>query len=334
MRPIWGLTAFAFLFGGASAPAAEPARFNLVSIVTDDQARWSLGTYGNREARTPNMDRLAREGAVFRNAFANTPVCSPSRASFLTGLYGTQVGITDYIADLEAAQGVGLAPSATTWPEILRQQGYATALIGKWHLGSQPQFHPQRRGFEHFFGFLGGASRPMNPVLERDGKEESLTGSLPGLLVDEAIRFVERRRSQPFALLLHFREPHTPYTPVPPEDSAPFRELDPTVPAVAGLDTAQVKQWTREYYAAVHAVDRNIGRLLAALERLGLEKNTIVLFTSDHGHMIGHHGLHTKGNGWWIAGGLRGPQRPNMFDDSLRIPLALVVSRRSGRSFW
>lgn len=114
-----------------AASAAEAERYNIISIVTDDQARWTLGAYGNPEVRTPNLDRLAGEGAKFTNAFVPTPVCSPSRVSFLTGLYGTQVGITDYLTRQEERAGLGLPEWATTWPAVLKQHGYATALIGK-----------------------------------------------------------------------------------------------------------------------------------------------------------------------------------------------------------
>jgi uncharacterized sulfatase len=304
-----------------SASAHYQQRFNLISIVTDDQAVWSVGAYGNRESRTPNMDRLAREGARFLNAFVTTPVCSPSRAGFLTGLYGTQVGITDYITPREAREGVGLPPSTTTWPEVLQRSGWRTGLFGKWHLGMQPPFHPSRQGFDHFFGSLAGSFAPMNPELEVNGKLIKLEGAGSNLVMDEALRFVEANQDRPFAALIHFREPHTPYGPMPEEDTKLYESLDPTIPDWPGLDVAQVKQWYRHYYAAVHAVDRNIGRLLAKLDELKLAENTIVMFTSDHGYNIGHHGIHTKGNGMWIAGGVTGPKRPNMFDTSLRIPL-------------
>jgi uncharacterized sulfatase len=301
--------------------AAEAERYNLIVIVTDDQAEWGMGAYGNKEVRTPHMDRLSREGARFRNAFCATPVCSPSRASFLTGRYGTQVGITDWISPDEADAGLGLPSEAITWPRVLQQSGYRTALIGEWHLGARPAFHPTRRGFHYFFGFLGGASQPMDPTLEVNGQEKQLKGPLPDLLMNEAIRFVEDNRSRPFSLSLHFREPHAPYTPVPAEDAAPFKGLDPTVPQTPGANVPQVKTWARDYFASIHAVDRNLGRLLAKLDELKLAQKTIILFTSDHGYMIGHHGLHAKGNAHWIAGGVRGPLRPNMFEESIRVPL-------------
>ena len=163
----------------------------------------------------------------------------------------------------------------------------------------------------------------MDPTLEVEGREQVMKGPTPDLITDEAIRFVTASRDRPFALLLHFREPHTPYGPVPEGDAAALRGVDPAIPDVRGLDREQVKTWTREYLASVHAVDRNVGRLLAALERLGLRDRTVVLFTSDNGYNIGHHALHTKGNGHWVAGGITGPPRPNMFDTSLRVPLVV-----------
>ncbi len=305
------------------ATAAEPEKLNIVSIVTDDQGQWALGAYGNKECRTPNMDRIAKEGAKFLNAITVTPVCSPSRASFMTGRYGTEVGITDWISPAEAQGGLGLPAETPTWPAILQKHGYTTGLIGKWHLGDRAEFHPTKRGFNHFMGFLGGGNQPINPTLEVDGKEKKLDGPLPDLLTDDALRFMETHRSKPFALLVHFRAPHLPYGPVPQEDSDPFKDLDPTIPKTPGIDVNQVKKWTRDYYASIHSVDRNLGRLLNKLDELKLTGRTIVLFTSDHGYNIGHHVLHTKGNGSWIAGGVNGPKRPNMFDTSIKVPLLI-----------
>ena len=308
---------------GGALSAAERSRLNLISIVTDDQAAWSIGAYGNKESRTPNIDRLAREGARFLNAFVCTPVCSPSRASFLTGRHGTQLGITDWITPRQAANGLGLPTDAVTWPLVLRQNGYRNALIGKWHLGAQPQFHPTRFGFDQFTGSLAGGFRPKDPELEVNGAVTQIDGFGADILTDAALRFIEANQAWPFTLALHFREPHMPYDPVPSEDSAPFKDLDPSVPAGLGTNIAQVKHWTRLYYGAIHSVDRNLGRLLARLDELQLATNTIVMFTSDHGYMIGHHGLHAKGNGYHIWRQRGSPQRatrPNMFEESIRIP--------------
>jgi uncharacterized sulfatase len=308
--------------GNPILTAAEPERYNIITILTDDQARWSVGAYGNREVRTPNMDRIAREGATFLNAFVPTPVCSPSRVSYLTGLYGSQVGITDFLCRPEEQAGMGLPRTAITWPAVLKHNGYATALIGKWHLGTLPQFHPTRHGFDHFYGWLL-TPQSIDPVLEIDGKDKQIKGSLPDIMVDEAMRYVTEQRDRTFALLINFLAPHHPYGPVLEEDRAPYKELDVTVPMLSGLDIDYVKEETRKYYASVHSVDRNLGRLLKHLDDLDLTRKTIVLFTSDHGYMIGHHHMQHKGNGVWIVGGMPGPRRPNMFEESIRVPLLI-----------
>lgn len=316
LRSLFGL----FLLSVSMSASAAP-RMNFISIVTDDQAAWSVGCYGNKESITPNMDRLAKEGARFANAFTVTPVCSPSRVTFLTGKYGAQMGVTDWIAPNEAKAGLGFNAKTVTWPEVLHDAGFATAHIGKWHLGEKPEAHPTKQGYDHFYGFLGGGTSPMNPTYDFPDGPKVMQGYGGDLLTDEAMRWIGSVKDKPFAVSLHFREPHLAYKPVPEEDSKLFTNLDPTVPQSPGLDIAQVKGWTRDYYAAIHSVDRNMGRLFAFLEKEGLWENTIIQFTSDHGYNIGHHGLHTKGNGMWVAGGVTGPKRPNMWDTSLRIPL-------------
>jgi uncharacterized sulfatase len=298
-------------------PAAQ-TRPNIVFLCSDDQAQWAMGAYGNHEIKTPNLDRLARRGAIFRNAFTVTPVCSPSRASLMTSRLGTELGITDWINPRNEPDE-GLAPSAITWPELLRGFGYETMLAGKWHLGTRDEFHPTRQGFGTFYGFRDGSNQPIDPTLDVDGQVKKLQGSLPDLLVDAGIRFLESHREQPLLLSIHFRAPHTPYGPVPAQDSARYRDLDPAVPNFPGLPRDRVKQIRREYYASVTSVDRNVGRLLDRLEALGLADRTIVIFTSDHGYMIGEHGLWHKGNAVWLVEGKTGV-RPNMFDDAIRVP--------------
>jgi len=304
-----------------SAPGPVPSRPNLIFIMTDDQAAWGVGAYGNREIVTPQIDRLAREGVLLRNAFVPTPVCSASRATFLTGRYGTQLGITDYIATSEEEAGIGLPVGQPTWPGLLQRAGYRTGLVGKWHVGIKPQFHPAKRGFDHFFGFVGGFNSPMDPKLEEDGVVKQFKGPIADILTDDAMRFVEDNRTRPFALLVHYREPHLKYGPMPEEDNAVYRDRKLTVPAYPGCDPAEVEEMTRGYYTAIHAVDRNVGRLMARLDELHLASNTIVVFTSDHGYMIGQHGLHTKGNAWWMVQGIPpNTKRPNMYEYSIRIP--------------
>jgi uncharacterized sulfatase len=294
---------------------------NIVFLYTDDQAQWAMGAYGNRDIKTPHLDGLARRGAIFRNAFTVTPVCSPSRAALITSRYPSELGIADWI-DPTKEPDLGLAPAVMTWPKLLKGFGHATMLAGKWHLGTRDEFHPARHGFDSFFGFRDGANRPIDPVLEVRGQLKQLTGSLPDLLVDEGLKFIDRHRGQPFLLSIHFRAPHAPYAPVPEKDSAPYRTLDPKIPDVPGLPTARVKQIYREYYASVSSVDRNVRRLLDKLDASGLTQQTIVIFTSDHGYMIGHHGLWHKGNAVWLAQGKTGA-RPNMFDEAIRVPLLI-----------
>lgn len=300
-------------------PPAVSERPNVVFLYADDLARWGVGAYGNREVRTPNVDRLAGEGALLTHAFTCTPVCSPSRAGMFASRFPTQLGIDDWI-DPRSEPDLGLSPRTITWPKLLQSAGYTTGLFGKWHLGTRPEFEPSRNGYGTFFGFLGGGTTPMNPTLDIGGKSRKVQGSLPDLLVDEALRFLDANREGPFLLSVHFRAPHQPYAPVPDVDSAPFRDLDPTIPDYPDLPIARVKKLTKEYYASIHSIDRNVGRLLDRLDAAGLARNTIVVFMSDHGYMIGQHGLWHKGNGNWIAEGHSG-RRPNMFDDALRVPL-------------
>lgn len=296
-------------------------RPNVVMIVTDDQAQWALGEYGNRDVHTPNLDRLFRGGARFDNAFCVTPVCSPSRVGIIASRYGTEVGITDWISP-RLQPDLGLDARTPTWPALLKNAGYATAMVGKWHLGTLPRFHPREFGFDRFLGFLDGGNAPMNPRLEVNGRVEQLTGPLPDLLVDEAIRFLDAPKESPFALCLHFREPHSPYAPVPASDAAHYADRPMAIPDYPNLPRERVEKLTREYYASISAVDRNVGRLLDHIDHLSLAENTLVIFTSDHGYNIGHHGLWHKGNGTWLATGQSGV-RPNMFDTSLRIPFGL-----------
>ncbi len=156
--------------------AAEGNELNIVSIVTDDQALWSLSCFGSEESLTPNLDSIATEGARFVNAFTATPVCSPRRATFFTGRYGTQLGITDFISQPEDERGVGLRPGTVTWPAVLQHHGYTTMLSGKWHLGRAPAAQPLHFGFDRFYGFLGSGTLPMAPVFDFPDGRRKLTG--------------------------------------------------------------------------------------------------------------------------------------------------------------
>ena len=326
----WCLFAVLILAGWVSSTrAAQP---NILFIFTDDQAPWALGVSGNRLAKTPHMDRIAREGAYLPNAYTVTPVCSPSRASLMTSRYGSEVGITDWIHPRSEAQ-LGLDPKLPVWPRQLQKAGYHTGLVGKWHLGRQDKQHPTRYGFDHFMGHREGGWSSVNPTLEKDGKNQKFEGLTADVLADEALGFIRSHvkspSDSPFLLCWHTRAPHARWLPVAPEDMAPYKGVDVPIPNpnFPNLDVPRVKRMTREYLASVRSVDRNVGRILKMLDELKLASNTIVIFSSDHGYSMGHNGIWHKGNGHWV---LKPPppakpniprgQRPNMYDNSIKVP--------------
>jgi len=311
-------------------------RPNILFLYTDDQAPWAIGASGHPHAKTPNLDRLARTGAYLVNSFTTTPVCSPSRASLMTSRYGSELGITDWIHPRREPQ-LGLDPGTVTWTERLQQAGYHTGLVGKWHLGVPDRFHPTKTGFDYFMGFRTGGTRPANPVLEKNGQPQRFGGITADILTDHAIEFLRRKRSKPFLLCVHYRAPHAPWLPVANEDWRGFRKLDPQIPNpdYPNLAIKRVKRMTREYLASVHSVDRNLGRIFREMDVLKLSKNTIVIFTSDHGYTMGHNGIWHKGNGHWVlkkptkpAKNIPRNQRPNMYDHSIRVP---TIVRWPGR---
>ncbi|QDU81654.1 Choline-sulfatase [Polystyrenella longa] len=320
--------AAAALFNSTGDAAEQP---NILFIFSDDHAAWAVGAAGDPHAKTPNMDRIYREGATFTNAFTVTPVCSPSRAEMMTGRYGSQLQITDWI-NPRVEQTMGLDPANPVWPRSLKKAGYRTGLIGKWHLGTEDRFHPIQFGYDYFMGFRAGGNRPQDPTLEINGKVQKITGLLPDILTDDAIDFIQKESAKPFLLSLHYRAPHAPWLPVADSDWAPYESIDPKIPNpdYPNLDVKLVKRKTKEYLASVTSVDRNIGRLLEELDQLNLSENTIVIYSSDHGYNMGHNGIWHKGNGHWIltefppaTENIPQRQRPNMYDHSLRVPLAI-----------
>jgi uncharacterized sulfatase len=243
------------------------------------------------------------------------------------------LGITDWLNPgnkrITDEGYLGLDPHLVTWPEVLASHGYYNALIGKWHLGMADRFHPTRTGFDEFIGFRNGGARPQDPVLEVDGENRKFEGLLTDILTDKAIGFLHENRKRRFLLSLHYRAPHSPWLPVADADWAPYADLDPTIPNpdYPDLDIERVKKMTREYLASTSGVDRNLGRLLDALDELELADNTVVIFTSDHGYTMGHNGIWHKGNGHWVTKAMRGisgidprKARPNLYDNTLRVP--------------
>jgi len=311
------------------ADTAQGQKPNIIFIMTDDQGPWAYHAFPNPNARTPNIDRLCREGATLKNYFCMSAVCSPSRACLITSRYSTETGITDYI---KPGSSIGLDTKFPTWPRILADHGYATALVGKWHLGSEDKFYPTNYGYEEFVGFRAGGAISKDPKVEINRNIRKVHGYTPDILTNYAIDFIRRKKNGPFLLSLHFWAPHantknrTPdgdrtWLPLSDADWNQFKNVDPVIPNpdYPKLDIPRVKRMMREYLASVASVDRNLGRLLAVLDELRLADNTIVVFTSDNGYNMGHNGIWHKGNGRWILTDKRG-SRPNLYDNSLRVP--------------
>lgn len=308
----------------ALLPVVGFARPNIIFIYTDDQAYWSLGVNGNRDIKTPVLDRLAADGARFTNCFATTPVCSPARASLMTSRYGTEVGITDWI-DPKSEPNVGLDTKFVTWPKVLADSGYSTALFGKWHLGLLDKHHPTRHGFQTFIGSRGSPKEMEDATFEIDGKNVRVPGLLTDNVTRYALEYLRRPHDRPFLMCVHYRNPHSPYIPVAEDIWTYYRQITPILPVYPDLDTRQAGEVMRKYLASVAEVDRQVGRIVQTLETTGLAANTVVIFSSDQGYNVGHHGLWHKGNARWILNRTRGQkgeaiQRPNLFDTSLRVP--------------
>lgn len=320
------------------------APLNILFIYTDDQAYWTLGYSGNKQSYTPNLDRLASQGAFFKNAFVTTPVCSPSRASLMSGQYSSELGILDFIPQpghilYDPEKPIGLNNSSLPFPMVLQQAGYRTGLIGKWHLGdwieegSDKRFHPTSHGYDYFMGLTGGGVSPVDPKLEEENVLQQFKGLTVDILTDRALKFLEDSTDQrPFLLSLHYRSPHTQWLPVDSLDWEPYDTMEMIVPHpdFPDLNTKRVKSRMKEYLASTSGIDRNVGKLLEKLQELGLSENTVVIFTSDHGYNMGHNGIEHKGNGHWITNSvpaatknLAKNSRPNLYNQSLRVPLLI-----------
>lgn len=319
---------------------AQTTKPNIIFIYTDDQAFWTVGASGNKEAITPNLDALAKQGAYFENAFVTTPVCSPARSSVFTSKYASETNIPDFIvapghklATLKKRE-VGLDPKELTFVELLRNSGYTTGLVGKWHLGDWrfdplKKYHPTNYGFQYFMGLTGGGSGAADADLEENGIISEHKGFTDDILTKKAIQYVKTHKEEPFLLYLSYRAPHTPWRPVPKVDRAVYANRTLTIPDVnyPDLDTVRARKMLTDYMTNVATIDRNVGNLLKELDKLNLSDNTIIIFTSDHGFNMGHNGIWHKGNGLWLtktmppaSENIASNSRPNLYDNSLRVP--------------
>lgn len=279
-----------FLFAAAISSCQQATASNqpnFVVIMADDLGYGDIGVYGASLISTPHLDRMSAEGIRLDSFYASANICTPSRGGLLTGRYPVRLGLTADVA--RPTNDIGLPRSEITIASALKALGYSTTLIGKWHLGSQPQHAPLHYGFDSFYGLLH--SNDMHPLeLYRDTQiiEDPVDQTtLTQRYTDEAVRFIEDNRDQPFFLYLPHTFPHTPlYT------AAPFEGE-----SRAGL-----------YGDTVETLDWSTGRILDTLDRLGLDDNTLVIFTSDNGPWFeGSAGQlrDRKGASW--EGGLRVP---------------------------
>jgi arylsulfatase A-like enzyme len=250
---------------------AQGRRPNIVLIVADDMGYADVGFHGSRDIPTPNVDALARSGIHFTDAYVSGPYCSPTRAGLMTGRYPQRFG---HEFNPDGNPEFGLPLDQTTMADRLKAAGYRTALFGKWHLGSAAPLRPLERGFDEFFGFLGGDHSYFDvmpaaggPVFDGNRPAERM-GYLTDELADRAVDFIGRHRSRPFFLYLAFNAVHTP--------------MDATEKYVTRF--AHIADERRRTYAAMlSAMDDGIGRTLAALRAAGLEENTLIFFFSDNG---------------------------------------------------
>lgn len=256
-----------------SANAAD--RPNIVVIITDDQGWGDLSVHGNTNLDTPNIDRLAAEGIEFSNFYV-CPICSPTRAEFLTGRYNPRGGVRSASRGEER-----LDLDETTIAEIFRDNGYNTAAFGKWHNGMQPPYHPNARGFEEYYGFCSGHwGNYFDPMLEHNGQITKGEGFIIDDFTTRAIEYIEKHKEEPFFVYLPYNTPHSPMQ-VPDRFWKKFENTD--LELRARSDDNEQLQHTRAALAMCESIDWNVGRLMQKLEVLDLDENTIVIYFSDNG---------------------------------------------------
>ena len=301
--------AISFFFPLFTFAAEPPINPNVILIVTDDQGAMDAGCYGSKDVLTRNIDALAARGVRFTQFYAAAPVCSPSRAALLTGRYPLRAGLTGNAASQPDGKE-GMPGAQVTMAEMFKAAGYATAHIGKWHLGYTRDTLPNAQGFDHSFGHMGGCidnyshfffwAGPNRHDLFRNGVEVDYTGRyFPDLMVEEATQFIERNRAQPFFMYFAINLPHYPY-----QGDAKWLERFKNLP------------YPRNLYAAFLAsCDERIGTLLKRVDVLGLRERTIVVFQSDNGH--------SKEDRAHFGGGDAGPYRGekfSLFEGGIHLP--------------
>ena len=306
----------------------EPTLPNILVIMADDHAQWAAHCYGNSELRTPNMDFLAESGLLMQNAYTPCPVCSPARACFFTGRLPSQHGIHDFLASTEEFNH-GWMNGETTLPMLLKENGYQTGLIGKWHCTTsstapQPGFDRWvSYGYNEKAGWRNQYLHQGPTLISEQGEDKLIHGYQTRYFNRQAVRFLrERDTKQPFFLFVGPTDTHFPFVGHPSRLAEHYRQarfwdipenekshLEPSSHISSYKGTAE--EALAQYYSAVGMLDDQIGVLLDELNGSGDLDNTLVVYTSDHGHMNGHHGHYGKGNATM-------PQ--NFYEESIRVP--------------
>lgn len=262
------------------AQRASSPKPNIVMILMDDLGYGDIGSYGVRDAKTPNIDRIAREGVKLTDFYANASNCSPTRTGFITGRYQQRYGIEWPLGAADGDSARGVLPSETSLPRLLKNAGYATGLIGKWHLGWDPKFSPIRHGFDEFWGFLSGFDDYYNHMGDYDRQdlyhnETAIqdTTYLTDFFTAHAKSFMEAHRNEPFFMEVSYNATHWP-----------FQRPDLKPGERANNMEGMVRRGTRaDYVAILERADQGVGTILATLDRLNLSNNTLIIFTSDNG---------------------------------------------------
>ena len=292
------------------ATAAKP---NIIFVMADDQGSVDLGCYGSPDLETPHVDALAARGVRFSQFYSAAPVCSPSRAGTLTGRWPVRAGVPNNCSSQKGGNGA-LPAEEVTMAETFKAAGYATAHIGKWHLGYTAETSPQAQGFDLTFGHMGGCidnyshffywQGPNTHDLWRNGVEVFAAGEyFPDLMVQEAERFMEQNREQPFFIYYALNTPHYPY-----QGDAKW------------LDHFKHLPYPRNLYAAfIAAQDERLGRLFAKVDALGIGERTIIVFQSDNGHSTEERAHYGGGS----AGPFRGAKF-SLFEGGIRLPAIIA----------
>ncbi len=306
----------------SQSTGALPSKTNVVLVITDDLGYGDIGSYGASDAKTPNLDRLARQGVRLTSAYANAAVCSPTRAALISGRYQQRVGI-EWALSTRRDLDRGLPVTGTSLPALLKNHGYTTGLVGKWHLGFKPEFGPNAHGFDEFFGFLSGAVDYYSHRRgddEADLYENTKPATASGYLTDEitshAASFIDRHAERPFFLEVAYNAVHWPFQPPDLSASDPRRQGPPHPDEEGDLRLEQMPddalRVTREDYVRIlERADEGVGRILAALDRNGIAQNTLVIFTNDNG-------------GEWLS--RNAPffhRKATLWEGGIRVPLIL-----------